>query len=57
MQNIRMVPDPGEVLDVVEQASFLPALQLPVQPNLPSLRVVVQVEPRKKLRFRMRISI
>ena len=40
-----MVPDPTQVLDVVEEAALLPTLQLAISTNLPRLGIVLQVEP------------
>ena len=40
-----MVPDPAEVLDVVEEPALLPALELPVSTNLTCFCIVLQIEP------------
>jgi hypothetical protein len=44
LKNVRMIPDPGEILGVVEEAALPSPLQPPVQPHLPRLGVVLQVE-------------
>ena len=44
-EDVRVVPDPTQVLDVVEEAALLAPLQLSISTNLPRLGIVLQVEP------------
>ena len=41
-----MVPDPAEVLDVIEEATLLSSLKLSVSTNLTCFCIVLQIKPR-----------
>ena len=40
-----MVPDPAEVLDVIEEAALLSSLKLSVSTNLTCFCIVLQIKP------------
>ena len=44
-EDVRMVPDPAQVLDVIEEAALLSSLELPISTNLTSFCIVLQIEP------------
>ena len=44
-EDVRMVPDPAQVLDVIEEAALLSSLKLSVSTNLTRFCIVLQIEP------------
>ena len=44
-KDVGMVPDPAQVLDVVEEPAFLASLKLSVCSYLPGFRIILQIEP------------
>ena len=44
-KDVWMVPDPAQVLDVIEEPALLPTLKLPVSTNLTRFCIVLQIEP------------
>ena len=44
-KDVGMVPDPAQVLDVIEEAALLSSLELPVGTNLARFCIVLQIEP------------
>ena len=44
-EDVWMVPDPAQVLDVIEEAALLSSLKLSVSTNLTRFCIVLQIEP------------
>ena len=44
-KDVGMVPDPAQVLDVIEEPTLLPSLKLSVSTNLTRFCIVLQIEP------------